>query len=98
MPTLKKGQPAIAEKRGLNAGNGGPTRWDRLFLTPFIPKRTQMVLPVPSKSLLGTSPDAVMLLHPSGIPTHLPLSCPFCWSRAYLQRMLPEVTSWSWES
>jgi len=31
-------QPAIAEKPALNSGNGGPTRWDCLFLTPFMPK------------------------------------------------------------
>ena len=37
-------------------------------------------------------------LHPLGAPTHLPLSRPFCWSRTYLQRTLPEVTSWSWKS
>ena len=32
-------------------------------------------------------------LHPSGTPTHLSLSRPFCWSRTYLQRLLQEVTS-----
>ena len=32
-------------------------------------------------------------LHHSGVPTHLPLSCPFCWSRTYLQRSLQKVTS-----
>ena len=32
-------------------------------------------------------------LHPLGAPTHLPLSCPFCWSRTYRQRSLQEVTS-----
>ena len=31
--TLKKCQPAIAEKWAWNSGNGGPTRRDRLFLT-----------------------------------------------------------------
>ena len=30
-------QPIIAEKRELNAGNGGPTRWDGLFLSPLLP-------------------------------------------------------------
>ena len=37
-------------------------------------------------------------LHPSGTPTHLPLLRPLCWSRTYLQRALPEVTSWSWKA
>ena len=32
-------------------------------------------------------------LHPSGGPTHLPLSHPFCWSRTYLVKSLQEVTS-----
>ena len=27
-------------------------------------------------------------LHPSGAPTHLPLSRPFCWSRTYLQKAI----------
>ena len=34
----EKCQPAVAEKRALNSGNGGPTTWDRWFLTPFMPK------------------------------------------------------------
>ena len=32
-------------------------------------------------------------LHPSGAPTHLHLSCPFCWSRTNLWRSLQEVMS-----
>jgi len=32
-------------------------------------------------------------LHPLGVPTHLPLSHPFCCRRTYLQRSLQEVTS-----
>jgi len=59
--SLKTCQPAIAEKWALNAGNGGPTRWYHLSLTPFTPKRTEMALPVPTKSLLETSPNAAML-------------------------------------
>ena len=31
-----------------------------MFLTPFMPKRTEMALPEPNKSLLKTSPDAAM--------------------------------------
>ena len=64
--SLEKCQPAVAEKRALNSGNGGPTRWDRWFLTPFMLKRTEMALPVPTKLLLRTSPDAVMLFAPLG--------------------------------
>ena len=32
-------QPAVAEKRTSNTGNGGPTMGDCLFLTPLTPKR-----------------------------------------------------------
>ena len=32
-------------------------------------------------------------LHPSGVPTHLPLSRPFCCPRTYLVKSLQEVTS-----
>ena len=35
-------------KQALNTENGGPTRWDCLFLTPVVPKRTEMALPVPT--------------------------------------------------
>ena len=46
-----------------------------------------MAFPVPTKSLLKTSPDVAMLFapsgctHPPGAPTHLPLSRPFCLRR-----------------
>jgi len=39
---------------------------DCLFLTPFMPKRIEMALPVPTKSLLKTSPDTDMLFAPFG--------------------------------
>jgi len=41
-------------------------------------QKIEMALPVPTKLLLETSPDAAMLFAPSGAPTHLPLSRPFC--------------------
>ena len=59
--SLEKCHPAVAEKRALNSGNGGPTRWDRWFLTPFMPKRIEMALPVLTKLLPKTSSDAAML-------------------------------------
>ena len=37
-----------------------------------MPKRMEMALPVPTKSLLKTSPDAAMLFAPFG-STHLPV-------------------------
>ena len=48
---------------------------DCLFLTPYTPKRTEMALPVPTKSLLRTSPDAAMLFAPFGW-THPPSPVP----------------------
>ena len=62
--TLEKCQPAVAERRALNIGNGSTTRWDRLFLTPFMPKWTEVALPVPSRSFQQTSPDTAMLFAP----------------------------------
>ena len=85
-------QPAVAEKRAMYAGNGGPTRQDSYFLSPFMPKTAEMALPVPTKTFLSRSPDTASL-HPSGAPTHLPLPRPLCWRRAYLSRTLPDVTS-----
>ena len=35
-----------------------------MFLTPFMPKRIEMALPVPTKSLLKMSPDTAMLFAP----------------------------------
>jgi len=37
-----------------------------LVLAPFMPKRIEMALPVPTKSLLKTNPDAAMLFAPFG--------------------------------
>ena len=34
------------------------------FLIPFMPKRTEMALPVPTKSFLETGPDTAMLFAP----------------------------------
>ena len=42
-----------------------------MFLTPFMPKRTEIALPVPTKLLPRTSPDAAMLFSPFGY-THPP--------------------------
>jgi len=70
-----------------------PYKVRSLVLTPFMPKRIEMVLPVPTKSLLKTSPDAAMLFAPFGCTTHLPLFHPFCSSITQFPRTLPEVTS-----
>jgi len=56
-------------KTGLDAGNGGPAGRDCLFLAPFMLKRTEMALPMATKSFLHLSPDAAMLLHPWGART-----------------------------
>ena len=90
--SLRKCQPAVAEKRALNSGNGAHTRWDRWFLTPFLPKRIEMALPVPTSSLLKTNPDAAMLFAPFRCTHPLPLSRPFCMLTQNLSSIM-EVTS-----
>ena len=59
----------------MNAGNGGPTRQDSYFLSPFMPKTVEMALPVPTKTFLSRSPDTAMLFAPSGC-THPPPPVP----------------------
>ena len=71
----EKWQPAVAEKRATNAENGGPTRQDSYFLSPFMLKTTEMALPVPTKTFQSQSPDAHMLFAPSGC-THPPPPVP----------------------
>ena len=66
-----KWQPAVAEKRAMYAGNGGPTKSDGYFLTPFMTKTMEMALPVLTKTFLPRSPDTPMLFAPSGC-THPP--------------------------
>ena len=78
----EKWQPAVAEKRAMYAGNGGPTRSDGYFLTLFMPKMMEMALPVPTKTILQQNPDTAMLF----APTHLPLSRLFCSCRAYISQ------------
>ena len=62
----------VAEKR--NVGNGGPTRWDCFFLSPFMPKTTEMGHLVPTKAFYCRTQMQPCCLHPLGAPTHLP--CP----------------------
>ena len=57
------------------AGNGGPTRQDSYFLSPFMPKTAEMALPVPTKTFLLRSPDTAMLFAPFGC-THPPPPVP----------------------
>ena len=44
---------------------------------------------MPTKALLQAQPYC---LHPSGAPTNLPLSHPFCLYRTYLLKTFPEAT------
>jgi len=53
-------------KTGFDTGNGGPAGRDRLFLVPFMLKRTEMALPMATESFLHLSPDAAMLFAPLG--------------------------------
>jgi len=57
-----------------------------------------MALPVPTRLFLKVSPDMAMLFAPFRCTHPPPPILPFCWSRAYLQRTLLEMTSWSWKS
>ena len=71
----EKCQPAVAEKWTTNTRNGGPTRQDSYFLSPFMPKTAEMALPVLTKTFLSRSPDTAMLFAPSGC-THPPPPVP----------------------
>ena len=58
---------------------------------------SSILSPPPTSQL--SPPSHHCHLSPIPLLPHLsPHSCPFCWSRTYLQRTLPEVTSWSWKS
>ena len=63
----------LTEKWALNAGNGGPSRWDCLFLTPFVPKRTEMALPSANQVIPRDKPRhghavCTLQLHPPTSP------------------------------
>ena len=72
--------------------NGGPTRPEVCFLSPFMQRR-ETTLPVPTKAFYSQAQKQPCCLHPLSVPTHLPLSHPFCSRRTYLQKTLREVTS-----
>ena len=85
-------EPSAADKWALNAGNGGPTRWDSKFLSQFMPKSpTQCQL----RAFYSQAQTQPCCFHPSGEHTNLPGSHPFC--RRY-QRTMLEVTSQSCKS
>ena len=74
----------------LNAVNGGPTKWDNLFLNPFMPKR---ILPGGrggTKAFIPSSTSTAICLNPLG--DHL-LTSPsrlFCSRISYLTRTCME--------
>ena len=82
----------ITEKQAMYAGNGGPTKPDGYFLTPFMPKLMEMASQCRPRPFYRGAQTQPCCLHPPGAPTHLPLSRPFCCRRTYLPRTLPEVT------
>ena len=59
----------------MNTGNGGPTRQDSYFLSPFILKTREMAYPAPTKGRSKLSPNAAMLFAPFGC-THPPPPAP----------------------
>jgi len=59
-----------------------------------MPKRTEMALPVPTKSLLKMSPDVAMLFVPFGCTYPPPSVSPFLVTlNLSPKNILPEVTS-----
>jgi len=62
------------QEKSVIVRNGGPTRPQNCFLSPFMQSRREMAHPVPTKAFLQSSPEAAMLFAPLGAPTHLP--CP----------------------
>ena len=59
----------------MNTGNGGPTRQDSYFLSPFMLKTREMAYPAPTKGRSKLSPNAAMLFAPFGC-THPPPPAP----------------------
>ena len=59
----------------MNTGNGGPTRQDSYFLSPFMLKTREMAYPAPTKARSKLSPNAAMLFAPFGC-THPPPPAP----------------------
>ena len=74
----------------LNAVNGGPTRWDNLFLNPFMPKR---ILPGGrggTKAFIPSSTSTAICLNPLGDHLLTSLSRLFCSRISYLTRTCME--------
>ena len=59
----------------MNTGNGGPTRQDSYFLSPFMLKTREMAYPAPTEGRSKLSPNAAMLFAPFGC-THPPPPAP----------------------
>ena len=59
----------------MNTGNGGLTRQDSYFLSPFMLKTREMAYPAPTKGHSKLSPNAAMLFAPFGC-THPPPPAP----------------------
>jgi len=93
--SLKKCQPAIAEKQTLSTRHGGPTRWDSLF---YLCQKGQKW---PSQASQVVSTDESRYGHavsPFGCIHLPPPILPFLLKQNISQRTLAEVTSWSWKS
>ena len=59
----------------MNTGNGGPTRQDSYFLSPFMLNTREMAYPAPTKGRSKLNPNAAMLFAPFGC-THPPPPAP----------------------
>jgi len=94
MPTCRK------RKTGLERWKWRPYKVRLLLYNSIYAKKDRNDLPSANQVISTVEPMQIQPCssHPSGAPTHLRLSCPFCWIRIYLWRTLLEVTSRSWES
>jgi len=84
--TVGNCQPNVAEKLTLSIWNGGPTKWDGLFLSSFRQKRREWPSHCQTRRFYRNS-HAVCTLQVHLPPPPLP---------TFLLTLL-EVTSWSWK-
>ena len=71
LPTVAR----LDQEKRFTARNGGPTRREDCFLSPFVQRRREMAHPAPTKSFSRPSPEAAMLPRLSA-ETHPPPPVP----------------------
>ena len=70
-------------EKSFTARNGGPTRREDCYLSPFVQRRREMAWPtqLQPRAFQGQAQKQPCYLGQVLKPAHLPLSCPFCWHR-----------------